>query len=416
MRKSIMLVIVLLLVAVTLPAQGQLISNDTIERDVIAGLNAWRLAESLWPLKPNATLDALALEQARYLAGLPELPKDLHIDKNGLQPRERALLAPFNWPYYTLPGQIAIGENAALGDVTYALRFWHESAIHARTVLNPAYREIGVAAVPYKRSYLFITVFGGRPDVLPALVDPHDGRTVYLSSDRFEYARLYDSIQQPATIQVFDRDGRPLYDAPQPWTPKLTVPVEAGDAVYILSSDGQHTVISPVDLQRDRAILPDEAPAPAATPVPLAAVPSATPAAAAQPGAAATVIPPAAAVEADLLVVYSKDTLDVLNVSSKAADWRALNLHGTIDFPFSQWSRVADFPLEALPNRHCLQIRSGAVRGDVIKPDNCGWVRSFIQVSADRVFWAQGPFEVRLNDVVLATCQPGVGVCAVDLP
>src|SRR5690606_36178088 len=118
----------------------------------------------------------------------------------------------------------------------------------------------------------------------------------------------------------------------------------------------------------------------------------------------------------DLLILNSNDTLDVLNVSGATADWRTLAFHGTIDFPFTHFTRVTQFPLESLPNRHCLQIRSQTISGDVVKQENCSWVRTLITVSPDRLFWAQGPFEVQHNGLTITTCEPGAGVCVVDLP
>ncbi|MBZ0302227.1 MAG: hypothetical protein K8J31_20935 [Anaerolineae bacterium] len=434
-RLYVILTLVGLLIAVV-PGRAQ---DDALAQEVIGRLNAWRISEGLWPLKPNDTLTALALSQAQYITSLAELPKDLHVDKQGLQPRDRALLAPFNWPHYQLPGQIAIGENAALGSVDYALNFWHNSDLHKRTVLNPAYREVGAAAVRYRGSTFFIVDFGGRPNVLPAMVDPRDGRTVYLSNESFAYARFFNSIHTATKIQMFDDSGRPLYDAPIDWAQKITVPDDAGDAVYILSTDGTHEVLSAVDLQQDAVILPESAVAaqatplvaPTATPVPIiqptslptqvAATPQPQPQnqPTAVPTATVVVVPtmvPESVVQPDLVIQYSKDTLNVMNVSGRVLDLSALSLVGTVTFPFTQWTKVTTFPLDALPTRHCLQIRSQAVSGDVVKPENCGWVRSLITVNPDRLFWAQGSFEIQRIGQTLATCEPDAGTCGVTLP
>ncbi|HLV37191.1 MAG TPA: CAP domain-containing protein [Spirillospora sp.] len=421
MRLAAVCIAFIILLVFHIPGQAQ---DEALAMEIIARVNAWRIREGVWPLKPNDTLKNMALQQAQYIASLPALPDDLHVDGRGLRPRERALLTPFNWPYYELPGQIAIGENAALGTPDYALEFWQESALHARTALNPAYREVGVAALPYRNTILFIVVFGARPDVLPALVDPRDGRTIYLTNERFEYARFHDSMQVATKIQVFDSVGRPIYDEPIDWTQRISVPVEAGDAVYILSSDGEHSVISPVDLSRDRAILPvatvpTEAPVVTTEAAPeIAATPTTAPVIqpTMTPVVVATDLVPQPDEQPDLLILYSNDTLDVLNVSGATADWRTLAFHGTIDFPFTHFTRVTQFPLEALPNRHCLQIRSQTISGDVVKQENCSWVRSLITVSPDRLFWAQGPFEVQHNGLTITTCEPGAGVCVVDLP
>src|SRR5690606_22026959 len=91
-----------------------------------------------------------------------------------------------------------------------------------------------------------------------------------------------------------------------------------------------------------------------------------------------TTAPTDAEVQPDLLILYTRDTLDVLNVTAGEADWRLLELDGTVNFAFTQFTRVAQFPLEALPSRHCLQIRSQSVTSDVVKPEGCNWVRSLV--------------------------------------
>src|SRR5690606_9423262 len=130
MRLAAVCIAFIIMLVFHMPGQAQ---DETITMEIIARVNAWRIREGVWPLKPNDTLKNMALQQAQYIASLPALPDDLHVDGRGLRPRERALLTPFNWPYYELPGQIAIGENAALGTPDYALEFWQESALHART-------------------------------------------------------------------------------------------------------------------------------------------------------------------------------------------------------------------------------------------------------------------------------------------
>ena len=394
--------------------------------EVVARINAWRVDEGLWPLRPNPTLAAMALDQALYVVSLPDLPDDLHVGRTGMQPRQRALVPPYEWPHYELPGQIAIGENAGLGTVSSALRYWQNSALHTRTTLNAAYREIGVAAVPYNGQHFIIVVFGSRPNVLPALVDPTEERSVFLSSEEFEYANNFNAIRDATEVMVFDTDGRPLYDEPVAWANEITVPESAGDEVFILLSDGEHEVLSAVDFDEDQAILPGYLPGvavvdvgvPDAKPTPIGsiedAVQEAQPAPVEPTPAAPTPEPTTA--PPDLLILYTGDTLDVLNVSGVAMDWQALELVGGVTFSFSQWARVTDIPLGAIPPNHCAQIRSGGITGDVVVPDGCRWVRSLIQIGADRLFWALGPFEVRRNGVTLATCQPGAGVCPVSVP
>jgi hypothetical protein len=290
------------------------------------------------------------------------------------------------------------------------LNFWQTSALHTRTALNPAYREVGVAALPYKREFVFIAVFGGRPDVLPALVDPRDHQTIYLTNEAFEYARFYDAMQTVTEIQLFDADGRPVHGEKLDWAEKLAVPEDAGDEVFVLlNDDDDHTVISPVRLDEDTVILPPEllaTPEPTATPVVEIE-------ATATPEVEATAAP---STEPDIVILYTADTLDVVNVSGDVADWRAMEFVGVIRYPFTQWERVTIFPLGELPANHCLQIRSIPIEGPVVVPDVCGWVRSLIQLPVDQIFWAMGDFQVRRNDATLATCTASAGRCEVVLP
>src|SRR6185369_3810170 len=76
------------------------------------------------------------------------------------------------WPAYGMSARTAVGENAAVGDAKFALHYWLHSELHKKTALSPAYREIGVAAVPFHKSYVIIAVFGARPDYLPAFLFP----------------------------------------------------------------------------------------------------------------------------------------------------------------------------------------------------------------------------------------------------
>ena len=424
MRKLLLVLLTLLLLAMVTQAQEQ---DDELALEIVANINAWRISEGVWPLKTNVILEAMALDQAWYITSLDDLPDDLHLGRRGLRPRQRALVAPFNWPHYQLESQIAIGENAALGSVSSAMNFWRNSDLHSRTALNPAYREIGVAAVPYGGDTFFIVVFGSRPNVLPALADPTEPGTIFLSNEQFQYAPFYNSIHTATDVRLFDSAGRPLSDETVAWAEKITLLDSVGDTLFILSSDGEHQVLSAVNLDTDMAILPGYLPsqvdapvvaaAPTATPMPqpsptaVADEPTATP----QPAVEATATP-APVVDPDIRIVYTGDTLDVMNVSGSTADWQGLELIGARTFPFSLFSSVADFPISALPAGHCLQIRSTSISGLVNMPDGCGWVRSLVTLGPDRLFWSAAAFDVVLNGNTLATCSVEAGVCDVALP
>ena len=432
--RRIMLVLMLSIMGTLLlvPLSHAQEPDEDVALDVIARLNAWRLDEGVPPLKPNATLAAMALDQAQYVISLPDFPPDdFHAGRDGLHPRERALLDPFDWPYYGRKDRVAVGENAAQGSVDFAMNFWKNSPIHHDTALNPAYREVGVAAIPNRGAYLIFVDFGARPGVLPSLLDPRDDTTLYVTNEQYRFSSTADSIQTATTLQLFNGDGLPLMDAPIPWVNTLNITSDMGDAVYILESDGTHPIISAVNLAQDRVILPGYLPQPEIPPA--TATPTLTPTPLPQPTSAveataqptaipsptpvptATQVPTAVPPAADLRIEYTHDTLDIINISGAAANLSDLQLVGSITFPFTQFARVVDVPLSALPANHCLQIRDVTLTGNVVVPDGCSWVRSLVELNPSRLFWTAAPFEVQQNGATLATCEPDAGVCEVKL-
>ena len=108
-------------------------------------LNDWRLSTNLSPLVYNSKLEAKAQSQLDYLLSLPEIPADIHRGTQGEYPRERSQLPQFAWEYYGFPDNVSVTEIAAIGSVSSAINFWQNSDIHARSVTNPAYREVGIA-------------------------------------------------------------------------------------------------------------------------------------------------------------------------------------------------------------------------------------------------------------------------------
>jgi hypothetical protein len=391
--------------------------DDSAAQDIIEAINAWRIDEGLWPLKPNATLEQMALDQATWLLSQPEMPTDIHIDKNGESPRERAL--DYDWPHYTLPGQIAIGENGASGSVDYAMNFWHQSETHRKTTLNPAYREIGVAALPNKFGHFFLVVFGGRPDVLPALADPASG-TLYLANEEFEWADEFTSIQEVTQVRLFDADGRPLSEDWLPWSETLAVPENAGNTLFVLYSDGENEALSMVNLATDVVLLPGSA----TVIVPPAQAAAADTTREDQPPLEEAVVAPqesvvgaSLVVDVDIRIVYTANTLNIINASGEPLDMDGITLSGSgQSLPLEQFTRVADFSLAGVPNNHCVQARDSTISGDVVLPGGCSWARSLLYVNPANLFWGAGDFTVQRGEVVLATCRMDAGMCEVDVP
>jgi hypothetical protein len=336
---------------------------------------------------------------------------------------------------------VNVGENAAVGDVAFALNYWRNSDIHRRTVVNAGYREVGVAALPYKSAYLFIAVFGSRPDVLPALVNP-ETHQLQLTNETYRWKSTGALIQEAKQVRLFGSDGRPLNKEPIPWQPKLAIPDGAGGKLYVVYSDGAAQVVTEVDMSKDVAILPGYIPSPttvAAQPTPNAVAgqptaipasnlpgapvtntpraPARTPTPLPSPIPAATVTPTPTPAAGRLVIVYDNLSLTVINTSSGPVDISKLQLVSVsagVTFSATRWVQVSQVPLQSFPARQCLQIK--LVNRAVLMAPDCRIVRGVVEFLPRQFFWTQASFEVRVANTVLATCQTSAGRCEVELP
>jgi len=406
-------------------------ATTSIANELIAALNAWRLEEEgLWPLKPNPLLTTLAVRQAQYVLSLPEIPDDIHVGPGGSLPQDRARAA--GWPVYGRPEQIAIGEIAQVGpDVDDAIAYWQSSDVHHRTVMNPAYREVGVAVLPHRYGHLFLVVFGARPNVLTASADSVR-RQLYLSDERFPgAARGTEWLFRASEVRLFDGEGRPLSDW-IPWRPVLPLPDVGGNHLFVAYRNATQETLAAVHLDSDLALLP--AAVAAAPPVPTAAPPSPTvtaPAPTRQPAALvapsptprpSTVFVPVATPTpnslTDVLLVYDGRSLALVNVSGKPLDLTPLTIAGEAQsLALTRWQTPwLSGSLEAFPSGDCVQVWAWTETGDLPQPGVCRFRRSVINVAPEARFWAAGAFALRLGDAVLATCSSGMGTCAADLP
>lgn len=403
---------------------------------VIAALNAWRLENGLWPLHENDTLQKMAEDQAAYLLTLSALPEggDIHMGRNGEDPRARAQRSPYNWPTYTRPEQISVTEIAYDGRaVGAAMTFWRGSATHRGAALNSVYREVGAAALPHDGGYLYIVVLGARPNVLPALIDSAN-RLLYLSDERNGYARGGQWIQNASQVRFFDAEGRPLGSGWQPWARTLPLPQFGGDRLFVMLSDGRVDVLTEVDLQEDAALLPAGVVAQVPTSTPGATAiaispPSPSPAASSTPivipgttvtpGASMSATPtpqPTQAGSGDVTLIYDARSLTVFNSTGRAIDVTGLLLEqGALRLMASQWQTPwLSGTLTAFAAGDCLQV-SSSEGGEPPAPGDCRFVRSAILIPASDRLWLGAPFNVTRNGVRLATCPPAPGRCSFAL-
>jgi uncharacterized protein YkwD len=431
-RRFSLLIIIMVIIglAITLsPARAQE-NRDLIALEVIARLNEWRMKQGLSPLNRHPTLDAMALYHARYLSGLRSIPDGAAIHRNaqGHGVLERARYEEFNWENYGSPARTVVGEIAAVMTVDNALAFWEQSSVHHRTVINPAYREVGVAVISQRFGrYIIVVVFGSRPNVLPAMVSPVDG-SLYLTNERYTFAAgSDDAILNADRVRLFDTEGRPIGNWTD-WQSKLPVPPEASDLVSVLYWDTARDIqaLSIVTQPEDRVWLPGYVPTATATPTPtltptqtftptpvISPTPSPTPTLTLTP--TNTPIPPP-----EILLIYDDRSLILLNQSTRSLDVYRLSFSGsgtTLDG--SWWQNVMTVQqLVIFQPGSCLQAWSfEAQTSPPPRPPEC---RSHIGVrgnlAASSRFWLQGSFEVRHQGQLITTCPSGPGRCEVDLP
>lgn len=407
-RLTLLLSTLLLAWTAVLPAPAVSAQATTsIADELIAALNAWRLEEAgLWPLKPNPLLTTLAVRQAQYVLSLPEIPDDIHAGPGGSHPQDRARAA--GWPVYGRPEQIAIGEIAQVGpDVDDAIAYWQSSDLHHRTVMNPAYREVGVSVLPHRYGHLFLVVFGARPNVLTAFADSVR-RQLYLSDERFPgAARGTEWLFRASEVRLFDGEGQPLSDW-IPWRPVLPLPDVGGNHLFVAYRNATQETLAAVHLDSDLALLPA---AVAAAPV----APSPTPRPSTVSVPVATPTPNSLT---DVLLVYDGRSLALVNVSGKPLDLTPLVIAGEAQsLALTRWQTPwLSGSLEAFPSGDCVQVWAWTETGDLLQPGVCRIRRSVINVAPEARFWAAGAFALRLGDAVLATCSGGMGTCAADLP
>jgi hypothetical protein len=431
MKKITIIVTILLSLVFVVVSQDATTNNRDAALQALAQVNAWRIEQDLLPLAINPTLEKLAIAQATYVEPRLDNINDesqYHLDANNRNPRERAYVA--GWATYGRPDRIEVGENAAVGSVTYAVGFWKSSSIHARAALNPTYREVGVAAIPSQFGYMFIMFFGSRPNVYPVSISS-DGEELYITNERSSYATV-SNLQ----IRLFDENGTAI-SATQAWQSQLTIPRNADNHLSILFTNGDQQSITTVNLMTDYVVLPDtlellEALASGITTTDtnvgvalsstttnttssqnsVANVPTNTPAPTNTPVPTNTPTPaPARA----LTILASSNSLILYNGSGVALNISGLSIgNSERQIGLGAWQSLAPVNESAFAATDCLQINISGQASD--SDSRCRFVRSSIQMSSSRAFWLTGEYTVSINGQVIATCQPEETTCDVNLP
>lgn len=420
------------LLLVTFSADAQ--QNPTAAQEIVAIINGWRIGQELWPLRNNPVLERMALDQASYILSLPSIPQggDIHNGASGEGPAVRALLPQYGWQSYGDPLFTAVGEIAYVGaSARNAYIYWNSSAVHHNTALNPAYREIGVAALPHRFGHFYIVVFGSRPDVLPVLADVQN-KTLYLSNERYSGARP-PWIRNATQIRLFDADGRAIDTNWHPWERTIPLPANTGSKLFVAYSDGAAgMVISEVSLlSSDQTTLPAMTSTLASTPtqMPTAVLnPSRTvaaPTSTAVNSPATTTVPlatvtaqPNAGTAGSIVLIYNQRSFTLLNGTSMPVNVEDIVFVTlTQTFPVRRWAtQWLSGTLQALAGRDCLQVWSWQQQTELDKPSECRQRRSVVTISPAQMFWLTGEFQVRWHDMLIAVCPAAQQRCEVTLP
>ncbi|HET8528365.1 MAG TPA: CAP domain-containing protein [Gaiellaceae bacterium] len=115
-----------------------------LESGVLADINAFRRSHRLAPLRLNARLTAAARAHTVQMAHDGYFSHD-SADGSSFWKRIQAFYASSPWTYWS------VGENLLWSSPNVspkrALAMWLASPEHKKNLMNPAWREIGVAAV-----------------------------------------------------------------------------------------------------------------------------------------------------------------------------------------------------------------------------------------------------------------------------
>jgi hypothetical protein len=248
---------------------------------------------------------------------------------------------------------------------------------------------------------LFVAVLGARPNVLPALADPHSD-TLYLSNDEYDRG-IGNWIRNVSQVRLFDGAGRPLSEDWVPYQAKFPLPENAGDSLFVLYSDGDDEVVTTVSvLERDVPLPEYEAawqPTVEALPTQILPTPTPTPAP----------IP-------HIVIVYDSRSLTLYNSAQSFANVTSLELvSGDFTQPVSELNGAhIRGSMRSLPALNCLHITAIGPRAGT-PPSECRY-SSTTTVLSNQLFWTTGDFQALRDGTLIAECRRSEGVCEFDLP
>lgn len=449
MKRIVLIIFLISIIVLIAQAQDNNSNRSDLIPDLMSEINLWRLNSNLEPLVYNPLLEQLAISQADHLINSSPFPNDIHAGHNGESPRQRSQYPQYAWPTYGHPQLFAVTEIAAIGSIASAMNFWQHSDIHSRSSLNPTYREVGVAARQFGSDVLFIVVFGGQPNVIPALADP-DIEKVYLTNERNDWQG--DWIGEVQEYRLLNTNLEPLTNWLE-WEPTIDLPEVSEDFFYVQYQGGENRVMSRVPVQpiwslsdadrafevavqnanveaveADEELIDDEIAAlptgtptttPTNTPEQQSIFVTSTPLPTITPIPSPTIVIPTLTPRPQGIVqlVYDETYLTLINISATIVDLYGMSF-GNDDFSFSAltWEVPADqINIGALPSGHCLQLAGFSTNNGINLLPECRFIRSWVTLSEDNFFWVEDSFDVRFRGNVIATCNAEANVCEFEV-
>ena len=148
-------VLIVALLAVVLPAQGQDVASDLMGR-----INALRVGLGLHPYQLNSALTAAAQNQATWMANTGQIS---HTQSDGSRPVDRAVAAGYGSTWVS--ENIYMGTNATAAS---AWEWWLNSPIHYQGITSDHNYDIGIASASGSSGTAFVLVFGNPGGAAPA--------------------------------------------------------------------------------------------------------------------------------------------------------------------------------------------------------------------------------------------------------
>lgn len=388
---------------------------DDLEPQALTELNRWRLQKNRFPLQRNPLLDELAARQAEYVMQRQWFSDnmDFHEDAYGGDVLNR--LDAEGWPVYGEYNLIVGGENAAYYlSLNGAFKFWRGSIRHRNNVEYNGFREIGIAAYAFRNHVLIYTVFGGRPNVFPVLIDPKH-KWAYLTYDRSYYTDGF----VPSRVGFYNDEGKRLHTQPWlVWGNRVDLPPGMTEDFVVLQTDGITTV-------RTNIHMPDSLLYPA-----LPEYADLSQLFEIEPPLDEIVLEPLPEIDLgepisargddyQIRLIYDSKSFALLNNTDEPLDLSGLSVQSDVRSVTATYlSRFSLDPVYAIRSGGCLQAYSFYVEKILPPaPDDCGEVLSVRSgFRAQDRFWLVPTFKVYWYEEELVTCSAEARLCEFDLP